>query len=287
MGITFLERLDSMSDIFGVHPSKKLSAAYQKKYWQVQDPHNAQIIFLGLDANWDINIEANTDIFQEILEYLEDGVAYWKQKGYHHPFLSPNYGKRDGYTYHARFLKTGITSEYADDISFVELLSIPTYGMSSGSSRLFDSLLDENYLRELNGIIFNQKPKIVFMPKSVYEKINKVKSKLKIPSLFDFKTKLNSGENYSNKIMNIHSSDNAFIFVHTHFSNAISDNHLKNIGYVMRTFLGHSDIEYRWEVKPAGEKGLNIIAKDVFEVKNILGETGKPFELEVCTLSTD
>lgn len=256
---------------FGIHPSYRLNEAYRKKYWQVQDPKYAKIIFLGLDANWDINIENNTDIFQEVLEYLYDGVTYWQQKGYHHPFLSPNYNKGDGFTYHARFLKTGISSEYAGNISFVELLNMPTYGMSSKSPKLFNSLIDIDYLRELDGIIFNQNPKIVFIPKSVYEKISKIKKVLKLPSLFAFESELIQGENYSNRLMNIHSSNNVSIFIHTHFSNAISDRHIiMNIGYTAKTFLEHSDFERRWEVKSDGEqnpKSKIIAAKDVFEIK--------------------
>jgi len=150
------------SEIFGIHTAQGLVESYQNKYWQCQDPKEAQIIFLGLDANWDENIETN-DIYEEILRYLDDGVIYWKTNGYHHPFLLPDYKKGGGYRFHANFVKTHITSQYADNISFIELLSIPTHGRSTQVPDEFDKLIDVNYLRNLNDIIFDNRPKIVFL----------------------------------------------------------------------------------------------------------------------------
>ncbi len=275
---------------FGIHPSLELNEAYKKKYWQVQNPKNARILFLGLDANWELDIETNdTDILKEVLEYLNDGVTYWKQKGYHHPFLSKRYNKGDGYTYHSRFLKMGITSEYADEISFIELLNVPTYGMSSKSTKLFDSLLDIGHLRELDGIIFNKKPKIVFLPKSLYEKIKIIRKKLKLNSLFNFETELEQGINYNNKLMNIHRSGDVFVFVHTHFSNAISDKHITNVGSVAKSFLKNSNVMRPWLVKIGAEvadmHSKEIYAKDIMELLEIIKMkenvlSNKPIEID-------
>lgn len=261
---------------FGVHPSARLNEAYNKKYWQGQNPNHAKVIFLGLDANWDINIETNdTGIFEEILEYLDDGVVYWQKNNYHHPFLSPGYNRGDGYAYHSRFLKTDIKSKYADKVSFVELLSMPTFGMSSKSARLFNDLIDVDHLRKLDDIIFNQTSKIVFMPKSVYEKVRSIKKKLRIDSIFNFDTDLERGINYGNKLMNIHNCRGVSIFVHTHFSNAISNLHLKNIGLVAKTFMDDSEEKHWWRInfidQNKGETTTKYIcARNVMEVNKII-----------------
>lgn len=265
-------------DVFGLHCSAKLNEAYRKKYWQGQNPIHSKVIFLGLDANWDRSIETNnTGIFEEILEYLEDGVSYWKRKGFHHPFLSPTYNRQDGFIYHSRFRKSGITSEYADEISFIELLNIPTYGMSSKSPALYNKMINVDYLKEINSIIFNATPKIVFMPKSVYEKIRSIKNKMKLDFLFDFEMEVEPGANRSNPLMCIHNSTGIFVFVHTHFSNAISDKHLNNIGLIAKSFLDNSAQKLWWqadytitEENDTKKETKYFLAKDVFGVKEIL-----------------
>lgn len=133
---------------------------------------------------------------------LDDGVAYWKETGFHHPFLLPSYSKGGGYTYHSNFVKTNITSKYADKVSFIELIGIPTYGRSSKSSSLFDKMIDLDYLKGLNNIIFDNRPKLLFIAKSVYDKLRHIKEKLKLNDLFNFDMEL--GPNFGNRLMNIH-----------------------------------------------------------------------------------
>lgn len=264
------------NELFGKHCAKGLVAAYQNKYWQCQNPENAQVIFLGLDANWEKDIESNeTGIYNDILKYLDDGVAYWKEVGFHHPFLLPNYNKGGGYKYHSNFAKTNISSKYADKVSFVELIGIPTYGRSSKSSSLFDKMIDLEYLKVLNNTIFDNKPKLLFIAKSVYDKIQKVKHKMKANDLFDFDMEL--GSNFCNRLMNIHSSNNTIVFVHTHFSGNIATNHLQDIGNMAISFMDHMKDNSWWKITFA-KNGNNdqheevryLCAKDVFCVIDII-----------------
>ena len=62
-----------------------LQKFFSLKHYQGADPATAQFLFFGLDANYDPNID-DMHFFSEIVSYLEDGVRYWKDRGYHHPF---------------------------------------------------------------------------------------------------------------------------------------------------------------------------------------------------------
>jgi hypothetical protein len=50
-----------------LHPSEKLNAHFREKPWQGADPFNAHFLFVGLDANYDPEIE---EILPEVFEYL-------------------------------------------------------------------------------------------------------------------------------------------------------------------------------------------------------------------------
>lgn len=65
----------------------------------------ATFLFVGLDANYSPDLEASPS-FQSVLEYHEDGVAFWRRYGVHHPFLLPEY-RGDGRRYHRTFAKIG------------------------------------------------------------------------------------------------------------------------------------------------------------------------------------
>jgi hypothetical protein len=111
------------------HRNNKLRELFTRKPYQGADPATSQFLFFGLDANYDPDI-ADKRYFPEIISYLEDGVAYWKQKGFHHPFRHPDY-HGDGALYHNRFAEIGFTPEHAGQVSFVELIDVPTYGKSN------------------------------------------------------------------------------------------------------------------------------------------------------------
>lgn len=264
------------NELFGKHCAKGLIEAYQKKYWQCQNPKDAQVIFLGLDANWEKDIESNeTGIYNEILNYLDDGVTYWKETRAHHPFLLPNYNKGGGYRYHSNFTKTNISSQYADKVSFVELIGIPTYGRSSKSLSLFDKMIDLDYLIDLNDTIFDNRPKLLFIAKSVYDKIQHVKRKMKVNHLFDFDMEL--GSNFCNRLMNIHNSNNTLVFVHTHFSGNITTKHLQDIGNMAVSFMDDMKDNLWWKIifvtndnSHHHEEIRYLCANDVFRVIDII-----------------
>jgi len=114
---------------YNCHTSNRLKACFKKKPWQGNDPTKARFIFVGLDANFDANIE-NT--LPEIFDYLDDGVKYWhsNDEEVHHPFRLRRY-HGDGRRYHDRFATIGFTPEQAGLVSFIELLDIPTTGGSN------------------------------------------------------------------------------------------------------------------------------------------------------------
>lgn len=111
------------------HPCEKLNALFAKRPYQGASPDVARFIFVGLDANFDLEIESS-EIFPEVCSYLEDGVGFWGQYGIHHPFLLPGY-RGDGARYHRQFAKIGLDAQRAQEISFIELIDTPTMGRSN------------------------------------------------------------------------------------------------------------------------------------------------------------
>lgn len=143
------------------HTSTILQQLFSKKTYQGADPARARCLFVGLDANFHPAINQQS-IFPEITAYLEDGVRYWKQRGFHHPFLHPRY-HGDGRTYHRQFARIGFTPEQADQISFVELVAKPT----SGRSRLRATELDISHLLRLSHWILEGEAEYIFMSPGV------------------------------------------------------------------------------------------------------------------------
>lgn len=97
---------------YDLHSSKKLKAHFKDKPWQGNDPAKASFLFVGLDANYDENIETN---LPEIFDYLHDGVNYWQKnkEGVHHPFRLLRYHGK-GRRYHDRFAEIGFTPKDAE-----------------------------------------------------------------------------------------------------------------------------------------------------------------------------
>lgn len=183
--------------IFGEHPSTILKAAYQG--YQGCPPEQAKIIFIGKDPNYSPEIEENP-IFAELLDYLNKGVQnYVMNPRYplfrHHPFLNPEYGQGDGWRYHSNFRrvfgenKLGHFSNrqnyvdyvnYAQAVSFVEIIGIPTFGMIKQAeekakraaeiefSRLLNSDKNKAHLQQLRELVFDSSGKTLFVSKDVY-----------------------------------------------------------------------------------------------------------------------
>ena len=110
------------------HENSRLQELFSLKTYQGADPDSAQFLFFGLDANYDPDI-GDKRRFLEVVSYLEDGVRYWIERG-HHPFRHPDY-RGDGALYHRRFAEIGFTRKHADQVSFVELIDVPTCGRSA------------------------------------------------------------------------------------------------------------------------------------------------------------
>jgi hypothetical protein len=143
------------------HPSHALNLRFQTRPFQGAEPKSARFLFVGLDANYAENIE-DSAIFPGILTYHEDGTRFWQQHGVHHPFLLDGY-RGDGRRYHQNFARFGFTPDHAAQVSFVELLHVPTVGRS----QLTVDDLDTAHLERLNSAILDGAAEHVFIPRSV------------------------------------------------------------------------------------------------------------------------
>jgi len=115
-----------------------------------------------LDANYQEHI-ATEPIFSRILEYHNDGVAFWRKNGVHHPFLLSEY-KGAGKRYHRTFANIGFRPQHADLVSFVELLHVPTVGRN----KLDDSDLNLSHIKMLNSAILDGHAKYIFISDNVH-----------------------------------------------------------------------------------------------------------------------
>jgi len=158
---------------FGIHPSETLHRLYQNKPWQGQDPEQAKILFLSLDANWDYDIE-QSPVFPQVQEYLQDGVLFWEKYGIHHPMLLNGY-HGSGKKFHLSFTRLGLAPENAKHISFIELFGKPTYGGSGEEPDFMNMVLeqDASYLNFLKHILTETRGKTFFVAKDVYNKLYK------------------------------------------------------------------------------------------------------------------
>lgn len=271
-----------MTDNFCVHPSKVLQHLYLHKHWQGQDPLKASIFFIGLDANWDKNLEKdNPFMFEKVVSYLKDGVKFWEEEGVHHPFLLPEYKKKDGYRFHKNFSKLYLDIGFAKAICFLELLDTPTCGISSRNSSLFNSMISKDHLERVSNIILSDKRKLVFISRSVYRRIKKLDSK---SGLFKFGLEPDSlsGEEF----VNIHNQNNTFIFVCNHFSACNTNLFYKDLSKIIKSFI-LKDKSVWWRVSYVGswngdrvEETRYIKAKDIFGVKDVLCKHLNPFRVE-------
>jgi hypothetical protein len=147
--------------MYHAHPNQRLRELFAVKPYQGADPATARFLFFGLDANYHPAIDERP-YFSEIVAYLEDGVRYWKQRGFHHPFRHPDY-RGDGALYHRRFSEIGFTTEHAAQVSFVELVDVPTYGRSALKHRD----LPVSHVARLSEWVLSGKASYVFIPPGV------------------------------------------------------------------------------------------------------------------------
>lgn len=172
---------------FNIHPSDSLQKLFREKPYQGQSPEKASIIFLSSDANYSTEI-SNHSFFEYIIEYQKDGVRFWQKYGCHHPFLLENYPFKKnggGVPFHRNFRKLGLSAQYAEYISFVELLDIPTLGMKSKNEKFFYSLLNIKHLNFLDNLITSNDNKLIFISSGVLKDMNIVKNQFGVFSWLD------------------------------------------------------------------------------------------------------
>lgn len=216
--------------VFQKHPSKLLNELYAKKNHQGAHPKDAKVLFIGRDPNWAINVE-NMVVFKYIEEYLNDGIGFWNKYEIHHPFLLPDY-KGDGKRYHKIFSKLKLNRTASSEISFLELIGFPTTGMAKSNNKFFINYLlseeNKNHLIELDYFLSNcnktifvawgliEDFKIIHARTGLFKKFAEIdKSKMLI-------TELNQFEN---------------IFIHRHFSDAISNITIEKIESKLKEIL--------------------------------------------------
>lgn len=144
------------------HPSAELTECFARRPYQGVDPREATLLFVGLDANYDANVE-QSPMFARILEYHADGAAFWRRYGVHHPFLLPEY-HGDGRRYHRTFARIGFEPRHAELVSFVELMHIPTVGRN----KLEVTDFDPTHLRNLSFAMREGKAKYIFVSAGVH-----------------------------------------------------------------------------------------------------------------------
>lgn len=150
-----------LDPVFQAHPSEHLSQLFARKPYQGVASEDARFLFVGLDANYAVDIE-HRPIFADLLAYHEDGPGFWRRHGVHHPFLLPSY-KGDGRRYHRTFAKVGFQPRHAELVSFIELLHWPTVGRSN----LVPTDLDRTHLQRLSGAVFRGQARYVFLSAGV------------------------------------------------------------------------------------------------------------------------
>jgi hypothetical protein len=147
--------------VYQPHPSAELNALFQHRPFQGAEPEQSRFLFVGLDANYDANLELSSS-FPSVLEYHADGVAFWRRHSVHHPFLLPTY-RGDGRRYHLNFARIGFSPAEAEHISFIELLHVPTVGRN----KLEVGDLDPLHLARINSLVTAGGMRHVFLSKGV------------------------------------------------------------------------------------------------------------------------
>lgn len=147
--------------MYQAHPSYALNSLFAQRPYQGAAPASATYLFVGLDANYAVDIESSP-AFNNVLGYHQDGVAFWQRHGVHHPFLLPQ-NRGDGRRYHTTFAKVGFKPHHAALVSFVELLHVPTVGRN----KLVPEDLDPSHLQMLNAVMLNGTAQYIFISAGV------------------------------------------------------------------------------------------------------------------------
>jgi hypothetical protein len=207
---------------FQQHPSQSLTELYKLKNFQGANPISAKVLFVGKDPNWAIDIE-DSPIFDLVRDYLHDGIEFWKEHNIHHPFLHTKYNG-DGKKYHQAISRLNLNSNYAKEISFVEIIGFPTTGMSSKNYKQFNNYLlspeNRNHLIELDQLL-NDSSKMIFLFWGLIDYLKFINLKTGLFKKFASIDKNKLVRTDLNKIENV--------YFHKHFSMGISPETLRKI----------------------------------------------------------
>lgn len=189
--------------MYHLHPSPRLRELFQSKPYQGAVPEESRFVFVGLDANYAPDIETS-ETFASLLRYHDDGPGFWRGTGVHHPFLLPSY-KGDGRRYHLNFSKIGFQPKHAGDVSFVELIEVPTCGRSS----LTSEDLAPSHIEYLRKVIFSSDARFIFLPAGVQRHLVATGQFKELASV----KRVHAG------LRVLYEDDNRTVFLHLHFSN--------------------------------------------------------------------
>ncbi|HLS99112.1 MAG: hypothetical protein WDA10_05710 [Porticoccaceae bacterium] len=189
--------------MYRIHPSTILRELFARKPYQGADPCAARFLFIGLDANYAASIESGP-IFEALVDYHRDGPAFWRRHGVHHPFLLPHY-RGDGRRYHRNFARIGFEPRHAEQVSFLELLHVPTVGRNS----LALEDLDGEHLATLRRAIFHGSAQFVFVSAGV----------LRLMVATGMFGELNGARRARGALSVLFEDDRRTVFLHLHFSN--------------------------------------------------------------------
>lgn len=218
-----------MATQYDIHPSTDLRQLFAEMAvpYQGQEPEKANVIFVGLDANYAEELFDYPNFRDRILEYHRDGVAFWKRHGVHHPFLLDEYPTDvgiDGVRYHKQFRKMNLSSEYADQISFVELLRVPTTGNTQKTR--FWELFDQEHAKRLDIILSSGRSRLVLLSNGVIQTMRKANKNfglfLWLPKSISPGCFKRIGNTEIHKVM--------------HFSASISDDQIADMGELIRNY---------------------------------------------------
>lgn len=194
-----------LRSVYTPHPSQQLTELFLAKPYQGAPPEDAEFVFVGLDANYDANIDS-TPTFECVRQYHKDGVAFWRQYETHHPFLLKGYNG-SGQLYHRNFSRIGFEPEDACRVSFVELLHVPTVGVS----KLVKEDLDSAHLCWLDSLFKRGSRRKVFLSAKVVRLLRDSKPRER----FDWLP-----EPIPNKVLpQLHTNREPTFYQHLHFSN--------------------------------------------------------------------
>lgn len=201
-----------MEEVFKKHTSEKIQEIFTLHPFQIQTPEKARIIFLGLDANFDSDIETNP-LFGEFIDYLKDGIKYWKREKIHTPMLKTNYSG-SGKKYHKNFQKLGFGPENAEDICFLELLNVCTCGNSTENKESFRKLLlsesNQLHLQRIANLAEDKSKQIYICGKEVANYVREL------------------------NLFNLNAPN---VFLGKHFSYSVSNSYFANISKKLKYFL--------------------------------------------------